>query len=292
MRRARGVLLLALFVCLLSPATALGVDGDGETTFTVPLQANHGLSVKFEAGDDEIELVVSKKGQRAVYSAVGEVSAERVAVKFGQLGEFVADYEPFRTVATHGPNRHCKGDPKTTTEGYFRGVIRFRGEDGYVLIEASRVKGTLVLMPPWECDYRRTAGASRAGESEAEEDEAMLVARSRRNPIVFAVLGSRSEDERPHSAFIVQSVERKEGVFIARYTFASSRLGFRFDHRRGSAFVDPPAPFAGSARFLRRPNAPDSWRGSLTVPLLGLGRVRLAGPGFEARMTSRLPELE
>jgi hypothetical protein len=72
------------------------VDGDGETTFAVPLEANHGLSVKLEADDDEIELTVSKKGQQAVYFAQGEVSAEGIAVDFGRLGEFIVDYRPFR----------------------------------------------------------------------------------------------------------------------------------------------------------------------------------------------------
>jgi hypothetical protein len=62
-----------------------------------------------------------------------------------------------------------------------------------------------------------------------------------------------------------------------------------FDHRRGTAFVDPPAPFAGSARYVRRRGARDRWTGSLTAALLGLGRVRLAGPGFAAGLGAELP---
>lgn len=290
MGRLPATLLLALFVTFLTPAAALAVDGDGETTFRkVTLPADHGLRARLEADDDEIELWVLKPKQHqwAIYSAEGEVSAEGVAVKFGRFGEFVADYQPFRTLNVHGPRRHCTGEPKTTTEGYFRGSIRFRGEGGYVNIEAARVKGRLFLQPEWDCDFRR-AGASRA-----DEDEATLAVRSRRDPISFAVFGSHGEDEPSSAAFFASSSERREGVSISRLTLAGSGpVGFDFDNSRGTAFVHPPAPFGGSARYVRRPGAPDSWRGSLTAPLLGLGRVHLAGPGFVAKMVPQLPNIE
>jgi hypothetical protein len=284
-------MLLVLIALTFQPATALGVDGDGETTFTVPLQASHGLSVKLEADDDEIELTVSRKGQQAVYSAPGKVSPEGITVKFGDLGEFAVDYQPFRTLETHGPNRHCEGEPATTTEGYFRGTMRFRGEGDYVRIEASRVKGTLVLHPEWSCDYGR-ARASRTLARTANQ-EATLVANSRRDAIRFGVLASRGEDDRPQTFFFAVNQEVREKVAISRFTYASAHAdGFRFDNRRGSAFADPPAPFAGFARYLRRPDAPDSWKGPLTVSLLGRGRIHLAGPSFRARMVPRLPEFE
>jgi len=292
MGRAPRTLLLVLLGVLLQPATALGVDGDGETTFAVPLQASHGLSVKLEADDDEIELKVSERGQLAVYMAHGEVSPAGIAVKFGSFGEFVVDYQPFRTLMMREPGRHCEGEPAVITEGFFRGTIRFRGEHDYIRVEASRVKGTLDLRPKWECDYG-SARASRAREREAGEDEATLIASSRRNRTRFTAVGSRSEDDRPFTYFFATSQEVREGVGIVRFTYARGRAaGFEFDNRRGSAAIDPPAPFAGSARYLRRPDARDRWTGSLTAPLLGLGRVRLAGPGFSARMAPRLPESE
>jgi len=286
-------LLLILLILGSQPAMALGeVDGDGETTFTVPLHASHGLSIKLEADDDEIQVTVRKGAeQQAVYSAPGEVSAEGISVHFGALGEFVVAYQPFRTLETHGPNRHCEGEPATTTEGYLRGTMRFRGEGDYVQIEASRAKGTLVLHPEWSCDYG-TAGASRTG-ARVTNEEATLGAYSRRDAIHFGVFASRGKGERPQAFFFATNQEVREKVAIIRFTYSITHsAGFEFDNRRGSAFVDPPFPFAGSARYRRRPSAPDAWRGSLTVPLLGLGRVRLAGPGFVARMVPRLPEFE
>lgn len=284
-------MLLVVLGLVLQPATAFGVDGDGETTFTVPFQASHGLSVKLEADDDEIELTVDRKGQEAVYFAPGEVSPKGISVKFGSFGEFVVDYQPFRTLETRGPYRHCKGEPITTTEGFFRGTMRFRGEHDYFQVEAARVKGTLVLQPQWECDYPR-AGASRVRGRPAE-DEATLGAYSRHDRLRFGVFASRQEGGRPSTFFFASSQEIQKEVAISRFTYAGTRsAGFEFDNRRGTAFVDPPAPFAGFARYLRRPDAPDRWSGTLTAPLLGLGRVRLAGPGFEARMVPRLPQFE
>jgi hypothetical protein len=285
-------MLLVVLGLVLQPATAYGVDGDGETTFEIPFHATRGLSVKLEADDDEIELTVRKKGQETIYLAPGRVSREGISVKFGGFGEFVVDYQPFRTLETHGPNRHCEGEPRTTTEGFFRGTMRFRGERDYFRVEASRVKGTLVLQPQWDCDYYPRAGASRVRGRQVE-DRATLGAYSPHSQIRFGVIASRLKGERPSTFFFANSQEVQEGVGIYRLTYTGTRsAGFEFDNRRGTAFVDPPAPFAGSAHYLRRPDAPDRWGGTLTAPLLGLGRVRLAGPGFKARMVPRLPQFE
>ena len=144
--RAPRTLLLVLLAAGLQPATAFGVDGDGETTFAVPLQANHGLSAKLEADDDEIELKMSKNGQQSRLLRTG------------------------------------------------------RGERGG----------------------------------------------DRGDSIRFGAIGARKEDERPYTYFFAVSQEVREGVGISRLTLAGTRsAGFRFDNRRGTALVNPPAPFAG-----------------------------------------------
>ena len=293
MRRAETTLLPVLLLAfLLQPATALAVDGDGETTFKVPLPANHGLSAVLEADDDEIELTVRKKGRLAAYSAQGEVSGDGIQVDFGRLGEFEVDYQPFRTLHTREPGPRCEGEPYTRTEGFFRGTMRFHGERGYVRIEAGKAKGTLNLRPEWHCQYG-SPGANRTRAREAKEDRATLTAYSRSDSTRFAAFGSRGEDETPYTYYYAASQEVRERVAIIRFTYShTGSTGFRFDNLRGTAVVDPPAPFAGYARYLRRPDGPDGWTGTLTAPLLGLGRVRLAGPGFHARMVPQLPNFE
>lgn len=289
--RAPRVVVLALLTLVLWPATALAVDGDGELTFKVPLQATHGLSAVLEVDDDEIELKISKRRQMAVYFGRGEVSPERIDVEFGRLGEFVADYKPFRTLKERGPNRHCVGEPRTTTEGFLRGTLRFRGERGYVLVDATRAKVTLEHHPGWSCDYRnRSAAASRARSASEKADVASLAVRSRDRSVELVVFGGQAEDGRNRAYFWATSQEVREGIGIVRFTTPGApAAGFEFDHQRGTASIDPPAPFGGSARYLRRPGA-DRWTGSLTVPLLGLGRVPLTGPGFSAVLMRRVPE--
>jgi len=108
--------------------------------------------------------------------------------------------------------------------------------------------------------------------------------------VTFGLVEARSK---LYNVFIVNSDEVREKVSISRSTSAAiPRTGFEFDQDRGTALVDPPYPFAGTARYLRRPKAPDRWIGSLSAPLLGLGRVRLVGPNFKALMVPRLPEFE
>lgn len=272
----------------------MAVDNDGETNFEVPLKGTHGLSVKLEADDDEIELMVRKGSQYAVYTAPGEVSPAGVAVKFGPFGEFDVDYQPIRTLETHEPGRRCTGEPRTKTEGFFRGVIRFRGEGGYVEVEASRVKGTLILQPQWDCDYRRPGAISRTVARKADDEEATLTAHSRGTGTSFGAIGARRKDENPSTFFFATRSDVRDEVRISRVTFGGDRStdNFSFDNSRGTATVDPPAPFAGAAHYVRRPHGPDTWKGSLTGPLLGLGRVRLAGPGYKAWMVPRLPNFE
>ncbi len=260
-------------------------------TFAIPLEATNGLTAELEADEDDIDLTISRRGQQAVYFARGKVSEEGIGVRFARFGEFVVDYEPFRTLKTREPGPRCEGEPWTTTEGFFRGTLRFRGEGGYVRIEATRAKGTLVHHPGWKCRYGPAAAArARGRQSGGGEDEATLVAASRRDSIQFAAFGSREAGEKPFTGFWAVGSEVREGVGITRFTLAATAAaGFRFHNRRGTAFVDPPAPFAGSAHYVRRPDAPDGWSGNLTAPLLGLGRVPLTGPGFNARMVPRYP---
>jgi hypothetical protein len=289
MRRAPVALWLVVLVAGLHPAIASAADGGGEIKLVAPLQASNGLSARLDADQDGIQLTIKKQSQYAVYLAEGEVSQDGVAVTFGRFGEFIADYEPTRTVSSREPGRHCEGEPQTFTEGFLRGTLRFRGERGYVRIEAARVKATMELRPELTCDYAATSRAQ--SPRERELDQATLAARSSGNPSVrFAAYGRLKAGKKPVAGFSAALIERSEGIGILRLTSAEQRSGvFSFDHRAGTARVDPPAPFSGSARFLRRPGAPDLWAGDLSAPFLGLGRIRLTGAGFHAHLVPELP---
>jgi hypothetical protein len=84
-----------------------------------------------------------------------------------------------------------------------------------------------------------------------------------------------------------------EGVYVSRG--AEVRLGasdFHRDHQQGLVVLRPPAPFAGSATFRRRPDGGSSWVGSLRAPILGAGLLALTGGRFRARLLDAVPSDE
>ncbi|HEY5977178.1 MAG TPA: hypothetical protein VIT85_04930 [Solirubrobacterales bacterium] len=295
MRTAPVALWLVVLVAGLHPAIASAADGGGEIKLVAPLQASNGLSARLDADQDGIQLTIRKQNQYALYLAQGEVRPDGVTVKFGRFGEFIADYEPTRTLTSREPGRHCEGEPQTFTEGFLRGTLRFRGERGYVRIEAAQAKATMELRPEWTCDYARPATSRPQSPRERDLDQATLTARSSGKPSIRFTAYSRLEaGKKPAAGFAASRIERLDGVDIVRLTTAETRSagGFSFDHRAGTARVDPPAPFSGSAQFLRRPGAPDLWAGDLSAHFLGLGRVRFAGRGFRAGLAPELPNFE
>ena len=79
--------------------------------------------------------------------------------------------------------------------------------------------------------------------------------------------------------------EKSEGMLVERGVEVLARPGaLAWDRAAGIAHLTPPAPFQGSAEFRRRPHGRPIWRGSLRMPLLGGGTVRLTGRRFKATL--------
>jgi hypothetical protein len=55
---------------------------------------------------------------------------------------------------------------------------------------------------------------------------------------------------------------------------------FVFDRVAGTATVRPPPPFSGVGTFSRQ--APDPWRSTIRIPLLGAAPLTPNAPGFQA----------
>lgn len=282
MARRASTLLLGLVALLVGAAPAAAEEN---VTVAMQLPANNGLYAKLEAsGEDGVELEFRDERRVAFYSTAEDgYDAAGIDLAFGRLGRFQAEFRPTETTAEFGPPRGCRGKPGTNQVGWFVGDFEFRGERGFVRIDAERVKGRL-RVTDWECSARRSLAA------ESEQATITAISPDRRHRLL--VFGSRGEDG-ADTGFIALAFERREGMKIARYAYASSgRAGLRFDNAAGTALVEPPFPFNGRARFTRHPNGHNAWAGSLNVPLLGAGRVHFAGPGYRARMKPELPEFE
>jgi hypothetical protein len=299
MRRSSALFLLAaVFLLGVVPQALAGttLGADSRVQVEIDLKAGGGFTAKLDSEGDRVGLEVRGHRQSAEYSVRGKVSESGIEARFGKLGEVSAEFTPTRTIETTPPPPGCSGDPWTTQAGFFSGTIRFRGERGYVEIDAGQARGTLGVNPDWHCSRRPARAASRADrsrpveEAEGEGDLATLVARAADPRRVFGALAVRDSEAGDYTAFIAGTIDRREGMRIVRSAAATARTGtFSFDHGRGTAAVSPPWPFQGSASFRRDPHGPDRWRGSLRVPLLGAGVVALAGPGFRVGLKRDFP---
>src|SRR4029077_13550519 len=85
------------------------------------------------------------------YSAQASVVEEGLMVRFGRLGLIDTVFTPTTTLSSTEPGEGCTGKPRTLREGVFSGTIEFRGERGYVRIDASQAAGSMSVISPWEC---------------------------------------------------------------------------------------------------------------------------------------------
>jgi hypothetical protein len=273
--------------------TAFAAGPENGTVVLVDLafEADQGFHAQLETFNDEtVSLELRRKGQMVVYETQGEVTEAGLKVHFGRLGMIDASFTPLVTLDSTEPSEGCTGKPRTLREGVFTGVIEFTGEQGYVRIERTSVKGSMSVISQWQCpegeisplgDFSRSLVRDSAGTKRARET-ASLSAASRSCACFFAA-GVHHRHSGGRSIFYGVKAERGEGMKIVRVTSVRARAGaFDFDHEAGIAILHPPPPLGGKATFERRPHARDLWRSTIRVPLLGVAPLHTDGPGFRA----------
>ncbi len=259
------------------------------------LGANNGLHAEVEAEPDgEVTLEISRRGRLVQYQVHGESTEEGLKAQFGKLGLIDLAFRATETRTAKLPDR-CEGPPTTWSKGVFYGTIQFAGERNFVRIDARRAIGSLDVYRTlaWECRRRgpgarpvrggnRSAFAS--AQSETEEPPAALGVVDRACGCSFAAFGIRYPNGRGRSIFYGTRVEEREGMEIARATYAhAGASAFDFDLGAGTARVDPPSPFSGKGAFRRRPGR-DLWRSTIRVPILGADPVEIRGRRARARL--------
>jgi len=243
------------------------------------------VSVKSEIAEEKVVLTLYRHGEVAYYEVPAEFTDTTVKARFGQLGEL--DY-----IFTPGSNAGCTGPAK----GTFEGTFDFTGENEYVKFEAPRARGTFLGSAKAGCRAaRRSTAAPRRvatkSKPEAAKDEASLLAHTVRTvPLRSLVIFELVQKHRRHVFFSAFEYEEEEGMVIARGAQTAGPPGdFTWNLKAGTARVDPPAPFIGSATFKRRPGGHSVWRGSLRAPVLGGQPFRLAGDEFQAQLIEGSP---
>lgn len=291
-RRTFASLLACTLVALLVAApTASAKPGyvvfPGGQSMELSLKGSHGYEIEVDKEDRSISLSAYKDRSSVVYSVRTSGSEDdRIEARFPGVGRVSVRFRP------EGPPREraesfpgCRGGETVEQRGYFVGTIRFRGERGYTSVDATRARGATKTTKKGACKRSTFDDNS---ELEKDSTELWAYSRSSRRAVGFYALHTVIPSITTTTLVGALVAERRRGMAILRDTFASLEKSpiFPGDTRPNplSATVTPPAPFHGSAEYLRTPEGERTWTGTLAASLPGLGRVALAGPSFSARL--------
>lgn len=287
-------LVLAIAIAIFLPASATPAaspEAGAIVRVELDIKASNGLRAHLETSEKEkVTLVVGDESRGVSYEVQGEISEAGMKVRFGRLGLIDVAFVPTTTLSSTEPSEGCEGKPRTLREGVFTGTIDFTGEREYVRLEGPQAEGSMSVVSQWRCpaleEPTPLGSASRllARGFRKKGKSASLIAARRHCSCEFAA-GVHHGKKRGRSVFYGAKYERREGMEIARVTFASAGASaFAFDHATGTATLRPPQPFSGHATYKRRPHARELWRSTIQVPLLGADPLRPDGPGFRAAL--------
>jgi hypothetical protein len=241
--------------------------------------------VKTEGSEEKLTLTLDRHGEVAFYELPAELTDDSVKARFGQFGELDYTFTPARRAGPCGE----------LANGTFEGTFDFTGQNEYVKFEVPRARGTLLGTAKKGCKGGRTAAAPRRAATEAKReaaaDEAFLIGHSTPPWPVKSLFVMEVEEKHRHRVlFDALQDEKVEGMLVARGAEAVGPRGdFTWNLKAGTAHIDPPAPFTGSATYKRHPRGHAVWRGSLTAPVLGGEPISLAGGDFRVQLLKGSP---
>ncbi len=220
------------------------------------------------------------------YVARGTVTAGRIAAGFGKFGKVSMRFRPAkqRTSAKH---RTCRGAGRFESRpGAFVGEFKFRGEGGYISVQARRANGQVDSVAP-QCRSGRSAQRVELATHPSQNgfwgpELPYLVSDWRRGVAAahFAAVGGGKQG----TIFIARTEQAhgKFAIFRLALMGASSPKALKVSNALTSARVSPPAPFSGTGNYRAAPDGTVSWSGPLAVDFPGAPHYPLTGPPFEA----------
>lgn len=244
------------------------------------------------------------------YLVHGKVTPRSIDASFGERGRIAVRLRPGRTLRVP---RHagCQGAGGVIGQfGVFVGSLHFRGEGGYTSADVHRAGGGSV---DFAALFSCLLSAGRSGQHAAPSPAGLpaglqafgfaaataarapgvqthpsnrpptsILFADRKLPLSRTAFAAEARDGKRVRLAAID--ERSEGsIAIVRYAHASAPPPtFASDDALSQAGVTPPAPFSGSATFLRGPDGARSWTGSLAASFPGAPRVPLTGADFNA----------
>jgi hypothetical protein len=290
---AWAVLLAAPAVASPAAVQALGIRPGSFVVFTTATA--DGPRVLVEGGNGRTTIWVGNRTQRTGYRVDTDLSSGRLRASFGSFGRIDVRFKPTKVLSVERPAGGCGGIVSQYELGVFTGVIRFRGEQGYVDVDASRTDGEVVNSARYDCadppptvrhsshrtlDERVLALGRLERESEGGHRAVLRAENGRR---LFAAIATKHGGAIGPAYFFGGLVERHAGMRIFREAAVKAPPStFLFDLAAGAATVSPPFPFSGTASLARSGAGTKTWLGTLAVDLLGAEPSQLTGQGFQS----------
>jgi hypothetical protein len=280
---ARPTILLGFLSAVLMVSLAVPSAGAAETEIPSPspppgfeLAGSNGYGVEVSGvaaqGGSAAEVVVrvATRDESVTYHFPGVVEEGSIQADLGPYGQISVAFHPV-SGGMGGSELGCSRG-LSAAAGYYEGTISFHAA-GLTAVDAARAKGSIGLALSLLC-------------AEEPENEPPMAAETRLQVSGKPMAPSLTIVQRGREgATQIEAgvAERRGGVAIERsVSVVASNSSFRHRGLR-SATVRLPAPFSGSATFVRE-GTRTSWRGDLRVDLPGRRGVALTGKGLRASM--------
>ena len=230
-------------------------------------------------------------GSSTTYVARGTAGPNGIHASFRRFGRVDVKFHP-TAGAVRGLPPDCFGGTTgaATIPGYFTGAVEFRGQGGYTVGHARRVKGEVVLPPTEQCPL--VAGGANPL---LEDPSAQLPpAQTRMTLSALDKAGTGGllfvARRAGKTGFYAERFETVGRIGLLSYDYAlGPRSSFTSDPKVSFGSVHPPNPFVGSATLRRGPHGERSWTGDLAATFPGGERVPLTGTEFHTTLSRSFP---
>lgn len=258
-----------------------------EDAFVPPgltLKSSNGFTIKLVALQDVLGssvafaiVAVSDRTSVVAYSTEATATEGSIEVDLGDVGHIAVSFHA--TGGTTAEKSACdKRHAFHVENGYYEGTIDFHGEEGFTEVEASQAKGDAHMLLDIVCG---AAGESGVGPGLPGAELRVRGPRKSSLPSMTVV----ENDPRAPVQLEANVGEQRGEISIERgIRVKAPRTAFDYDGKLRTAVLEPPAPFAGKARFRRLGSHRSRWRGDLTVDLPGRSDVHLTGGRLRASL--------
>lgn len=284
MRRA-FVLMLAAIATLVAAAPTAAATKPRHSLYIEAHSGGFLIQLQSRLGSGRVRLLLDRGGEVAYYNARAQIGEDSVRARFGRLGSLDFSFAPGRGEGSVG----CSTEEEGWQRGTFKGALVFHGEHHYANVDVRHASGWLQTYPA-DCaggaGRAESKAVARASAATAETGVFLEALSSDRLPLRTVYCTIENDADGVKAGFSALREEKREGMLIFRGgQVRGGAARFQWDLGTGTALVEPPAPFSGRASYRREGHGKASWRGDLSVPVLGASRpMRLTGAAFTAHL--------